>query len=252
MHDGLIGALFLLAIACYATGSGMAESAVVHGGVDHHAMAFGALLMLGNSVCVAVIGVLMHPILRVYNEHVALAYVVVRCFEGILLIVGIVSLLSQQALNAILLDFPEELKRIRGASRWQLVRMGLELWATRKDRRRSSSSSVAAPTPAEDTGAQLIGLVKVSASELFPPPPASWDESKSQLRPVESATGGPPLDEQGLLGFAVLTHKARVHTHIARWDISRVIDSGPHDELMTRCELYQRLARLQFQTEQAS
>jgi len=26
-----------------------------------------------------------------------------------------------------------------------------------------------------------------------------------------------------------------------------VIDSGPHDELMTRCELYQRLARLQFQ-----
>ena len=38
-------------------------------------------------------------------------------------------LLSQRALNAILLDFPEELKRIRGASRWQLVRMGLEMWA---------------------------------------------------------------------------------------------------------------------------
>ena len=35
-------------------------------------------------------------------------------------------------------------------------------------------------------------------------------------------------------------------------DEGRVIDSGPHDELMTRCELYQRLARLQFQTEQAS
>ena len=34
-------------------------------------------------------------------------------------------------------------------------------------------------------------------------------------------------------------------------DEGRVIDSGPHDELMTRCELYQRLARLQFQTEQA-
>ncbi len=31
----------------------------------------------------------------------------------------------------------------------------------------------------------------------------------------------------------------------------RVIDSGPHDELMQRCELYQRLARLQFQTEHA-
>ena len=35
-------------------------------------------------------------------------------------------------------------------------------------------------------------------------------------------------------------------------DEGRVTDSGPHDELMTRCELYQRLARLQFQTEQAS
>ena len=35
-------------------------------------------------------------------------------------------------------------------------------------------------------------------------------------------------------------------------DEGRVIDSGSHDELMTSCELYQRLARLQFQTEQAS
>tara|TARA_B100000902_G_scaffold398851_1_gene467195 strand:+ start:1117 stop:2799 length:1683 start_codon:yes stop_codon:yes gene_type:complete len=32
-------------------------------------------------------------------------------------------------------------------------------------------------------------------------------------------------------------------------DEGRVIDSGPHDELMKRCELYQRLARLQFQIE---
>ena len=35
-------------------------------------------------------------------------------------------------------------------------------------------------------------------------------------------------------------------------DEGQVIDSGPHDELMKRCELYQRLARLQFQTESAS
>ena len=35
-------------------------------------------------------------------------------------------------------------------------------------------------------------------------------------------------------------------------DEGRVIDSGPHNELMTSCKLYQRLARLQFQTEQAS
>jgi ATP-binding cassette subfamily B protein len=35
-------------------------------------------------------------------------------------------------------------------------------------------------------------------------------------------------------------------------DEGQVIDSGPHDELMTRCALYQRLARLQFQNERAN
>ena len=35
-------------------------------------------------------------------------------------------------------------------------------------------------------------------------------------------------------------------------DQGQVIDSGPHDVLMTRCALYQRLARLQFQNEQAN
>ena len=35
-------------------------------------------------------------------------------------------------------------------------------------------------------------------------------------------------------------------------DEGQAIDSGPHDELMTRCALYQRLARLQFQNEQAN
>ena len=35
-------------------------------------------------------------------------------------------------------------------------------------------------------------------------------------------------------------------------DQGQVIDSGPHDDLMTRCELYKRLARLQFQSEQVN
>lgn len=100
IRDSMIGALFLLAIACYATGSGMTESAVVNGD-DRHAMASGALLMLLNSVCVSVIGVLMHPILHVESENVALGYVVVRCTEGVLLSVGIVCLLSQQALTEV-------------------------------------------------------------------------------------------------------------------------------------------------------
>ena len=35
-------------------------------------------------------------------------------------------------------------------------------------------------------------------------------------------------------------------------DEGQVIDSGSHDQLMTRCNLYQRLAQLQFQTGQSS
>ena len=51
-----------------------------------------------------VIGVLMYPILHVCDENVALGYVVARCFEGILLIVGAISLLSQQALTEVAND----------------------------------------------------------------------------------------------------------------------------------------------------
>lgn len=38
-------------------------------------------------------------------------------------------MLSQKALNAILVDFSEEHKRIRGAGRWQILRIALEQWA---------------------------------------------------------------------------------------------------------------------------
>ena len=96
MRDRAIGALFLLAIACYSMGSSLAESAGE--GVESFIQAAGALLMLGNSVCVAAIGVLMHPVLRPHDENVALGYVVSRCAEAILLVVGTICLLSQQAL----------------------------------------------------------------------------------------------------------------------------------------------------------
>ena len=72
--------LFLLAIACYSMGSSLAES--TGEGVESFIQATGALLMLGNSVCVAAIGVLMHPVLRPHDENVALGYVVSRCAEA--------------------------------------------------------------------------------------------------------------------------------------------------------------------------
>jgi hypothetical protein len=53
----------------------------------------GAALMLLNSVFVIGIGVLMFPILRAHNKAVAAGYVGTRIFEGVVLAIGVVSLI---------------------------------------------------------------------------------------------------------------------------------------------------------------
>src|SRR5215203_5568864 len=54
----------------------------------------GAVLMLLNSALVIGIGALMLPILRPHNKNIALGYFATRIFEGIILAVGVISLLS--------------------------------------------------------------------------------------------------------------------------------------------------------------
>jgi hypothetical protein len=51
-------------------------------------------LMLLNSALVIGIGALMLPILRPHNKNIALGYFATRIFEGIILAVGVISLLS--------------------------------------------------------------------------------------------------------------------------------------------------------------
>ena len=53
-----------------------------------------ALWMLLNSALVIGIGALMLPILRPHNTNIALGYFAARIFEGIILAVGVISLLS--------------------------------------------------------------------------------------------------------------------------------------------------------------
>ena len=53
-----------------------------------------AVLMLMNSALVIGIGALMFPILRPHSQAVAVGYLATRVFEGIVLAVGVVSLLS--------------------------------------------------------------------------------------------------------------------------------------------------------------
>jgi hypothetical protein len=52
----------------------------------------GATLMLLNSAFVIGIGVLMFPILRAHNKAVAAGYLGTRIFEGVVLAIGVVSL----------------------------------------------------------------------------------------------------------------------------------------------------------------
>src|SRR3954454_24788992 len=53
----------------------------------------GAALMLLNSALVIGIGVLMFPILRPHNKAIAAGYLGTRIFEGVVLAIGVVSLI---------------------------------------------------------------------------------------------------------------------------------------------------------------
>jgi hypothetical protein len=53
----------------------------------------GAALMLLNSAFVIGIGVLMFPILRPHNKDIAAGYVGTRIFEGVVLAIGVVTLI---------------------------------------------------------------------------------------------------------------------------------------------------------------
>ena len=101
----IVGALFLTAIAAYATGNGLIQS-VSRGdylaSVSLHGMQvrLGVLLMLLNSGVVVAIGVLMFPVLKKHGEPMALGYVATRIIESAILIVGSTRLLSLITLSA--------------------------------------------------------------------------------------------------------------------------------------------------------
>jgi hypothetical protein len=61
----------------------------------------GAALMLLNSAFVIGIGVLMYPILRAHSKAVAAGYLGTRVFEGVVLAIGVVSLIVLTGSDAI-------------------------------------------------------------------------------------------------------------------------------------------------------
>ncbi|MFD2519502.1 DUF4386 domain-containing protein [Emticicia soli] len=94
----IIGVLFLIPLLSYGIGNGLITSIIEKENYlqiitgNQAQIGTGALLMLINSVTVAVIGICFYPILAHKNKSIALVYLITRIVEGILLIAGIVCL----------------------------------------------------------------------------------------------------------------------------------------------------------------
>jgi hypothetical protein len=91
----IVGVLFLAGYLTYGVGNLIATGIVDSDNRSNSTALFaiGIALMLLNSACVIGIGVLMFPILRAHNKATAAGYLSTRIFEGVVLAVGVVSLL---------------------------------------------------------------------------------------------------------------------------------------------------------------
>ena len=91
----IVGVLFLAGFLTYGVGSVIAAGNVRSADRSGSTALFvtGAALMLLNSAFVIGIGVLMFPILRPHNKPIAAGYLGTRIFEGVVLAIGVVSLI---------------------------------------------------------------------------------------------------------------------------------------------------------------
>jgi hypothetical protein len=93
----LVGVLFLAATMTFYTGSSLVRSFFTDENPNQTSLLIGALLEIACGVAVAGIGVLMFPILKMFNKRLALGYVVFRIIECAIIVAGgiyMVSLLS--------------------------------------------------------------------------------------------------------------------------------------------------------------
>jgi hypothetical protein len=88
----IVGFLFLAGYLAYGIGSLIAKGSADRSG-STALFVTGAALMLLNSAFVIGIGVLMFPILRPHNKAIAAGYLGTRIFEGVVLAIGVVSLI---------------------------------------------------------------------------------------------------------------------------------------------------------------
>src|SRR3954467_4883752 len=91
----IVGVLFLAGFLTYGVGNVIATGIVDSDDRSDSTALFvtGTALMLLNSAFVIGIGVLMFPILRPHNKAIAAGYLGTRIFEGVVLAIGVVSLI---------------------------------------------------------------------------------------------------------------------------------------------------------------
>ena len=83
-----VGLLFLTATATFMLGSGMIGTFFVDDSPNRTSLTMGVLLEIACGVAVVGIGLLMLPILRIFNKRLALGYVVFRGIECAAIIGG--------------------------------------------------------------------------------------------------------------------------------------------------------------------
>src|SRR3954447_18332285 len=99
----IVGVLFLAGYMAYGVGSLIATGIVRSDDRGSSTALFvtGVVLMLLNSAIVIGIGVLLMPILRVHSKAIAAGYLGTRIFEGVVLAIGVLSLIAGTGSDAI-------------------------------------------------------------------------------------------------------------------------------------------------------
>ena len=83
-----VGVLFLTATVTFMIGSGLIRAFFMDRNPNQTSLLMGVLLEIACGVAVVGIGVLMFPILKMYNKSLALGYVVFRMIECAIIIGG--------------------------------------------------------------------------------------------------------------------------------------------------------------------
>ena len=112
----IVGALFITAtvassLSLVFTGPLNAPDGLINVSANATQLIIGALLLLIDSIAVVVIPIMLFPIFKKHNEALALGYVGARIIEGVIFIVGVISLLllltlSQEFVKAGTPDVP--------------------------------------------------------------------------------------------------------------------------------------------------